>query len=106
MFPIKETLIGGLGGLAWGFSFWLKTHRDSDGKLEEFEFSKLVRQGLFSMVAGAIIGSRGDVFNLEEMQLVVQGLSSGAFGLLLDNLIKIIWRRFGKNIAEFLGFLG
>jgi len=106
MFPLKETLIGGVGGLAWGVTFWLKTERDKDGKLQDFEFTKLVRTGIFSMVAGGLMGYAGKGLDLAELGLMVQALGSGAFGLLLDNISKIVWRRFGRKIAETLGFLG
>jgi len=106
MMPWKECLIGGIGGAAWGFTFWLKTERDEDGRMEELEFLKLVRTAVFGGVAGVLLAYAGQGLDLEQISTAAEGLMSGGMGLLLDNFVKIVWRRFGKRIAEKLGFLG
>ena len=102
-FPIQETVLGGLGGLVCGLSFWFKSE-GKDGKMDEMEFLKLVRTGVFGAVAGAGLGYAGKGFDLGELNLMMETLGSGSIGLLLDNFSKILWRRFGKVLAEKLGF--
>jgi hypothetical protein len=100
-----QILLGGLGGLAVGVTFWLKSEK-KDGKLEEFEFLKMARQVIFGAVGGIILASQGLNTGTTEVSLLIETLGAGSAGLLLDNITKVIWRRFGKKIAEKLGFLG